>query len=310
MSENSNNPVNPALEFAKEFYRPDVMTIGTLDGEPVSVLTRPRGVAAESLEEYLAPYRKNPLRRKGTSSHVTLESLILHTNRFKDTNSVLFANGDMQSPRLLTVFDYNEEVCEGQSALPRFGEHRAEYIFPLSDEWKAWIGQNGKPMDQGEFGEFLEDRIIDIAPPLTDADEGGDAIKELVATIGGKLADAATLIELAKGFKLHVGETVKQAVNLSSGEVEIHYEQTHQNADGQKISVPNCFLIAIPCFKLGHPYTIAARLRYRKQSGSVVWFYNLFQIERVFEHAYSEACEKARVETALPLFHGAPEGKS
>ena len=41
-----------------------------------------------------------------------------------------------KSPSLLAVYDYNHG---GEKGDPRFGQHRASYSFPLSDEWQAWM---------------------------------------------------------------------------------------------------------------------------------------------------------------------------
>lgn len=39
----------------------------------------------------------------------------------------------------------------------------------------------------------------------------------------------------------------------------------------------------------------------------IMWFYQLFQPEKSFDDAFDEACNKAKVETKLPLFYGSPE---
>ncbi len=71
--------------------------------------------------------------------------------------------------------------------------------------------------------------------------------------------------------------------------------------------MPGAFLVAIPVFKGGAPYQIPARLRYRVREKSITWFYELHGVDRVFDHAFSEACAKAANDTGLPLFLGAPE---
>jgi hypothetical protein len=52
--------------------------------------------------------------------------------------------------------------------------------------------------------------------------------------------------------------------------------------------VPNLFLIAIPLFVNSWVYRIAVRLRYRKNGGKVVWFYQLYRHDLTFQKAFEE----------------------
>lgn len=71
--------------------------------------------------------------------------------------------------------------------------------------------------------------------------------------------------------------------------------------------MPSIFLIGIPVFNNGPFYRIAARLRYRKNGGKIVFWYDLWRTDRTFDHAFSEAVERVKVETDLPVFIGKPE---
>ncbi|MDE8453326.1 DUF2303 family protein, partial [Klebsiella pneumoniae] len=79
-------------------------------------------------------YRTNPLRRAGTATMLSLDSLIDHVNRFKDADTVVFADDSRSAPSMTAVLDYHRAGASGD---PRFGKHRSLYAFPLSDEWKA-----------------------------------------------------------------------------------------------------------------------------------------------------------------------------
>jgi len=253
-----------------------------------------------SLKPLLDEYLTKPERRKGVAALGDLESFIAHALRFKDEDSVLFADPTATAPKLTAVLDYHRS---GAKSDPRFGQHRAVYSFPLSDEWKAWKAKDGAEISQQEFAEFLEDRISDVADPASP----GESAKAFAQKVGVTFATPQRLIELSRGLSLHVGQQVKQAVNLQTGEVQIQYVTEHTDEKGQPLKAPGAFLITIPVFRSGAPYEIAARLRYRQKGGGVVWFYQLYRLDRVFEHAFNEACDQARTETALPLFVGAPE---
>ncbi len=214
---------------------------------------------------------------------------------------------DMERPSLQGVLDYHRQGAEGK---PRFGKHRAVYNFPLSNEWRAWKDKNCTAMSQQEFAEFLEDRITDvIAPPdMVGAPlDRDDPMVHLASMLGGAFASPTKLMELSRGLSVRANEQVRQATNLSSGEVSLQFTSEHQDEAGQPLKVPNLFLIAIPVFLSGALYRVAVRLRYRLRAGAISWFYELHRTDLVFDHAFTEACNKARAVTDLPLFVGSPE---
>ena len=246
-------------------------------------------------------YRKQPVRRTGTATLTDLDSLIAHVNRFKDSDTVLFASDSRSSPSITAVLDYHRA---GADADPRFGKHRARFAFPLSDEWGAWTAGNKKQMRMIEFAAFLEDRIIDVL-------EGGEVLPEdmarFVKAIGGNIATPNKLMEIAVGLKVNEKSAVGETVNLSSGEGEISFVSQHTDASGKPLKVPNLFLIGIPVFKNGPAYRIAVRLRYRKANDGLLFWYEMWREDRVFDDAFSEAIGRAKEETGLPVFMGSPE---
>ena len=141
--------------------------------------------------------------------------------------------------------------------------------------------------------------------------EGEDDAKNFVDLLGGrgKLAEPSKLMEIANGLQVLESSNVKQAQNLSTGEMKIEFESEHQTMDtaGQSMTVPSLFAIGIPVFANGPAYRILARLRYRKSGPKVVFFYELWRTDQVFDHAFDEATELAGSETGLPVLLGLPE---
>lgn len=312
----TDNIAKTVADLVKTLHNPQMITV--TDGiarAPAAVL--PRGLAIESVESLLASYRERPRRRRGTASFTDLDSLIAHANRFKGEHSALFAIDDRKAPQIISVINYNQAGFEGA---PEFGDHRGHYHFPLSDEWKAWAEVDGKMLDQGEFAEFIEDRIGDVtAAPTEAADpsfargrtdgEGQRAsnLADLQKLLGGTWAGQSTLMEMSKGMKINEGARVKQAVNLQTGEVQVQYETEHRDQDGAPVKVPNMFLIIIPVFHNGPLYRIAVRLRYRLREGRISWAMQMYRPDLVFDDAFKEGCNRAAQATELPLFIGKPE---
>lgn len=288
----------------EDYNVPDLQTLkepGT--GVEALALITPTGAKAVPVEVFDA-YRDKPKFRSGTAEFTSIESLIDHVNRFKDTDSALFAVDDRTKPSITAVLDYHRAGSAGD---PRYGRHRSLFQFPLSDEWKAWTKSDGEAFSMGEFAAFLEDRIIDVLDLIPSEDSLPEDMQRFVNTVGGSIASPSKLIELSVGLKVNERSAVKEAINLASGEAQVQFVAEHVDDAGQPLRVPGLFLIGIPVFSHGPIYRLAARLRYRKTPGGLVFFYQLWRADRTFDHSFREACERARVETDLPMLFGKPE---
>lgn len=264
------------------------------------VLVVPSGRTVVSLKRYLDEYRIKPDRKKGTADLLRIDSFIAHVKRFMDEHSAVFVDVvNQREPRLVAVLDYNEQGAGS----PRFGEHRAVYRFPLSEEWKAWSGLAGNPLDQGRFADFLEERIVDILEPST----VGEAITNFARTLGIALAPPQRILTLSKGLTLRVGSKVTRHINLSTGEAKIGFEEQHGSEDNSPLAIPGGFAIGIPVFRAGPAYQIAVRLRYRVKDGAVTWLVSFQQLDTVWDHAIDEAAFAVGEATKLPVFYGRPE---
>lgn len=246
-------------------------------------------------------------------------------------------NGGWKTPSLTAVLDYHEAVTlvdpDGASlpgnpdALPRFGRHRAHYAFPLSPEFMAWMAMNSEPMSQGDFAAFLEERALDIEPPpVADGWFTGDApppgaeatpedharyefmalLRTMTNRLRGTWGGPEKLMDLSRGLRINENNKVATATNLSSGTGTIVFESEHTDQNGDKVDVPNLFLISIPIFKNGPKYLMPVRLRYRAK-GQVVWFYDTYRHDKVFDHAFDEALRHVEASTGLRVMVGTPE---
>lgn len=284
----------------RKSIEPRVQLLTDPEGQNREFLFLPSEVRVESVKAMLEEYRTRPERRRGVAVLTELDSFIGHVNRFKDGDSAIFADRSPSQPSLLAVLDYHRAGAEGA---PRFGGHRAKYAFPLSEEWIAWTSQNGKPMGQGEFAKWIEDRLPDVADPSL---PGAGATK-FAALLDCKFASASKLLELSRGLAVHVDQSVAGHVTLGSGESSFTFSEVHNDKGGAPLKIPGAFLLAIPVFRGGAPYEIPTRLRYRVKGGQVSWFYDMHRASAVFDHVVDEACERAIKETSLPLFAGSPE---
>lgn len=282
--------------------RPD--TVEITDGEQThEVLVLPNGdggFVVKSAKELLAEYRDRPERRKGTAKLTELASFIEHVNRFKDTDSVIFADRNASKPALHCVLDYHRTGAEGE---PRFGCHVARYEFPLADEWRLWKERNAVPFSQRDFAAFMEDHLCDVVDPKV----AGQSSQDFADMFACKFATPGQVLTLSKGLHIHQGREVANKPNLQTGEDTLVFTEKHSDAAGKQLTIPGAFLLGIPVFRGGERYQIPARLRYEIQGTDVTWRFSLHRPDAAFDVAVKEACEEASQETELPLLYGTPE---
>lgn len=271
----------------------------TPDGAEHPLLLIPKGKELKDLTEITDKYLKNPRRRKGSARFTTMLSFSEHTNRFKDENTVIFADDSGRSdPSLTAVLNYNEKG-NGQA---RFGDHRSIYMCPLSDEWKFWsAGADG--MTQADFAQMLEDHIGDVL----EMESVGASIQLFASKLFLNMAGPQRLIELSRGLSLNVESQVGSKVNLSSGEVQITFQDEHKDPSGAPIKVPGGFAIGIPIFKTGEMYQIPVRLKYRVKGPTILWGFSLYRPDVYKRDAFKDAAKIAETLTACPVYFGTPE---
>lgn len=254
--------------------------------------------SVSSVADLFERYREHPRRKSGTANVSTLDSLINIIDRHKTSDSVIFANTDWQKPSITAVFDYHENTSAGRADNLK---HRAHYEFPLSEEWKAWAKINGKPLEQMEFAEFIEDHISELSAP--DSMEAED----FRGKFGFKVAYPNELVTLSRGLQVHAETRVKNNVVLQTGEGEITWDEEHRDAQGNKLAVPGMFILSIAPFFMGDVARIPVRLRYRVVGGKVNWICQLYRPDVHITQQVMRDLERVAHETELPHFQGTPE---
>lgn len=263
---------------------------------PLIVRTTKDGVVVEPVQALLDAWRLAPKSRQGSANAETLASFIELIKRHKDNDSAIFAGITSAYPSLTAVIDYHTKDHE-----PRFGQHRICYLFPLSPEWRAWRAMDGKSMLQGDWAAFVEEHIAELASPL--AAEKSE-FERLFQT---KIATPAELITLSRGMQISIEAKIKDIRTLQSGEVQVAYEETHNDAAGVKLVIPGLFVLQIPLFLDGEPVRITARLRYRRDGAKIVWFYQLYRPDLAMRAQLEADLQRVADETGLPAYEGSPE---
>lgn len=291
--------------FMREQFEPQIIDLKRGSSKEAGILLTPTGFTVHKIKPYLDEYLEAPERLKGCAILTDLESFMEHVKRFKDKHSALFASASGTAPSLLCVFDYSESAES-----PRFGEHKALYRFPLSEEWQTWMKFDDQPFKkQEEFAQFIEDRIADIGDP---EDSGKEAL-DFAELIHAQYATPSSLLQLSTGIEVHAHMKSSKKVNLNNGQTQIVFHEEHDTRDDQgPLKVPGAFLLNIPIFEGDEDRVmLPVRLRYRldKESGNVLWNYSIYRADKAFEQTVRERADHAKEEVGLPLFFGAPEAK-
>jgi hypothetical protein len=267
-----------------------------------------RVIPADSWDEY----RQFPLRREGTAKLTQLPSFIELTNRFSQPYSAIFACDDFKNPSLTAIFDYHPDnrAIADQNELASHPiqamRHRAEYAFPLSKEWQAWIEGDAKAMTMRDFARFLEDHIVDVSADPAEA--FSESSQAFVKANRGTLATPTKLIEISRGLQVYEKAVVKEARNLSTGEAQFTFDSEHTDGDGKPLVLPTMFSITIPVFARSNDlFRLIARFRYRKTGEGILFWYELWRPDLTFETAFNEAIDTVAEQTGLPIYAGAPE---
>jgi uncharacterized protein YfdQ (DUF2303 family) len=264
----------------------------------VPVLIDPANGMVKALKSVFDEYKQHPARKTGTARVETLDSFIDLTNRHKTEHSALFGAADWRKPGLTAVIDYHKNDDTRQAD---WANHKIDYQFPLSEDWKVWLDIHGKPLTQADFAEFIELHIPECAAPTP------EEIKLADDMFSTTIAAPNKLITLSRGLAVMAETKVINHTTLRSGEGEITFEETHKDAAGGKLDVPGLFVISVPPFFNGEMARILVRLRYRVAAGAIKWTMLLFRPDQVITAQVDRDMAKAAEQTGLPLYIGAPE---
>lgn len=173
-----------------------------------------------------------------------------------------------------------------------WGDFGAMYTLPQSVEWKRWVAHDRKPLEQAAFATFIEDNLRDIAG----------------TGIGGEDASpsGSEMLQMALALEINNDNSVKSAVRLQSGGVELTYVNREDEGTLRKMQVFERFAIGIPAFLRGKAYRIQARLRYRAGGGKITFWYELIRLDLVVADAVNDTATAITEATGLACWYGKP----
>lgn len=294
--ENNENTVVAVKNIVEKYFDPRVVPVEGTKG----LLIAPGCMSVAHVKRFIDDERTTPETLKGSTTLHNCQSFIDFVNRYKDNTSAIFYNQDKQ--KVTCIFD-----CATKNNTS-FEQHKADYAFPFSDELKEWKEHNGDVMTQIDFAFFIEKNVLDLADPDKTAES--EALKEIRLRIGGHFAAVSKMVELSRGISIHSDERATVKYDPNTGESTVDFSSEHTDATGEKVKVPNMFLIVIPILKGGKSYQLPCRLRHRLKNGQIIWWYEVIDLDKAIAAAIDEELNKIKEDIALPVFYGdLPSGR-
>lgn len=241
----------------------------------------PKDYAAIDLELFFDV----PARKRAKVITNNSESFIVYLRRHIDKSvSLIYADVDSEESRCNLVAVINDHGA----IHPDWRDHICSFAPKQAVEWGRWLEKDKVKMSQSDFAVWLEDNLPDIATVPS-------------------MPNGAEILTMALGFEANSDKKLRSKVNLQSGGFAFEYVDKENDQTRTTMQVFERFTIGIPVFDgSGNAYPIDARLKYRADSGSIIFWYELIRPDRVFKTAVADEVKKITDETGLALIYGKP----
>jgi uncharacterized protein YfdQ (DUF2303 family) len=210
-------------------------------------------------------------------------SLSAYVNRFKRSESVLFA--DLDNAQVVARLDYHDQGVDidGDAAdvppMPRQNKHVATLQLRETQEFQDWCEFCSDFWPQAEFANFLDENRIDVIDP-----DGGD------------------LLEIVKDLQAVSTSSFTGKVDLTNGDVSIGFETDTKEV--QKVMLPKTVTLRLAIYAGDEPVEIECALRWRAQSGGVKLALVMRRINRVKRELFAKIANDVAEATGLPVYFG------
>lgn len=187
---------------------------------------------------------------------------------------------DLQKPAILGVIDYHGA---GTEPTANWTQHRLNYVFRHTAEWKTWTAADRKTMKQVEFARFIEDNLPDIVHPAH-----------------------ADMLQISRTMEAKKNVNFSSGVRLSNGEIQLIYQEEIRGTAAQgTLEIPEIFKIRIAPYEGSDLYTIDCRLRYSIQENSLGIRYEMVRPHKVLDDAVVRVVDAIRQRVTNPITFGA-----
>ena len=231
------------------------------------------------LDDNIEKMQAEPRRARGKIAMHDLGSFIAFTVRFaRPGSTAVYVDRD--------AYRFTAIINDHSPDRPGWRDHGACYEAKMTPEFKRWRDQSGKPMNQVEFAEFIEDNIKDLA------------------------VNDQALLDVATTLSANTATEWSSARRLDNGQVQLVYKESIEARAGASgsIDIPRVFQLGLRIFENGTAYAIRARFKYRLAQGNVKMWFELDRVDDCIKDAFKDYV--TALNTALadkcPVYLGQP----
>lgn len=243
----------------------------------------PQGNGTYKLDQITSPNKADVLMPKAVTQAVrmqTAESLASYINRFKNADTMLFA--DIASDTIVSIIDYHGAPGTKEIA-PRLGIHKATLTLPKSLEWQTWTKASGMLMSHVAFATFLEENAVDVKSPV-----------------------GADLLELCRD--LQVAQNVNFGSSVRMGDLtQVNYQKDQDALSKGSIALPQSIMLSIPVYFGEPPVSVMAFMRRQVDDGKLKLGVQLSRAENVRQEEFHRVVDAVTADTQnLTTVYGTP----
>lgn len=241
-------------------------------------LILPQGFSKDEVSDPYGLKLAKPRYIKQTVKIETADSLVDYVNRFKGSNSMLFA--EISSNKIVALLDYHSATEAAHVT------HCVNMDLPFSEEWRLWNGISGQLKPQLEFARFLEENGTDItAPPAGD------------------------LLDACRDLQAHRKVNFTKAVRTASDNENFEFSDESEAKTRGGIQLPTRFVLGLPVY-FGEPdVELHAFLRWKidPEKGGLQLGIALHRAEHVRQAVFKQIMQGVSERTSCPIVFGKSE---
>lgn len=238
----------------------------------------------------------------------TTESLVEYVNRFKNFDSMIFAN--ITENKILGIIDYHKmpnakrpnDPAVASTVTPDYDDahaelckHQVNLTLPFSLEWSTWTQNSGKLGSHRDFATFLEENAIDVLPlparPLATTAEEADA--------------PTTLLEMTRSLQVVQNVDFTSSVRHGDYDRVDFSKQADATAKGS-IQLPLSFNLMIPVYFGEQSVQVTAFIRKKIDDGQLKIGYALHRAENVRQEEFHRIVGQVSSQVELITLYGKP----
>ncbi|MFC3873296.1 DUF2303 family protein [Neisseria musculi] len=284
MEKQQQNIIETALSAAKQ----PVITSGA-NGTPVIFYPNGKDSWDYAFETQLLD---KPLRKKGTTHLHDTASLIKYVQKHQQEGTQVFVDADYSKGNIEVTAIINGHTSQDAD----WADHRAFYSPRHTPAAKKWLDNTGEKMNQAQFAAFLTNCARDIVSKNPDNENA-------------VYPTAAEVLDFALNLEYTEKTTFKQGYREQDGRINFTFQSEDAGKTETNLKAFERFAIAFTPFQGGDSYFVEALLKFRidKNSGALVLWYELQQIEAVIEQATADIAKTLQDAFAdIDIYFGRP----